>query len=331
MFSPLYEGHPHIDRVYGFSRNKGLGGLKQLFDFVKQINQEEPIDLFLDLHGTLRSLFLRLRFFSIPRLFIDKRTFERGILTTFKLNILSQQGLGNDKRQGLGHRYGELLLARTVNDFLGIFNLSGVRKKPNGQLSSVVQTYYDDPQFSLQKWGLEGKEKKYIVYVPSASFPEKRWPPEYFLDLMRSKLVDLKFSHLSFVVLAGPADKFCDLFNPLTKEFSGRFFNLQGKSDFVETTMLVKKALFVVGNDTGVPHIAEAVGTPSLFILGPTGEEFGFYPHLHQSQLAMKRLWCRPCTTNGKGNCIRSERFCLTQISPSEVSSIMNKMLDQLC
>ena len=331
MFAPLYEGHPHIDHVYGFSRNKGLGGLKQLFEFVKQINQENPIDLFLDLHGTLRSLFLRLRFFSIPRLFIDKRTFERSLLTTFKVNILSNQGQESDKRQSSTHRFGELLLARTVTDFLGVFNLSAVSKKPNGQLSSVAQTFHDDPDFHLSKWGLEGKEKKYIVYVPSASFPEKRWPPESFLELMRSKLLDPKFSQLSFVILAGPTDNFCDLFNPLIDEFPGRFINLQGKSNFVETTMLVKKALFVVGNDTGVPHIAEAVGTPSLFILGPTGEEFGFYPHLHQSELVMKRLWCRPCTTNGKGNCIRSERFCLTQITPNEVSTVMNKMLDNLC
>jgi ADP-heptose:LPS heptosyltransferase len=195
----------------------------------------------------------------------------------------------------------------------------------------VAQTFHDDPSFSLSKWGLEGKEKKYVVYVPSASFPEKRWPPDSFLQLMKAKLQDPKFFHLSFVILAGPTDTFCDLFNPLIDEFPGRLFNLQGKSNFVESTMLVKKALFVVGNDTGVPHIAEAVGTPSLFILGPTGEEFGFYPHLHQSELVMKRLWCRPCTTNGKGNCIRSERFCLTQITPNEVSTVMNKMLDNLC
>lgn len=331
MFTSLYEGHPSIDQIHGFSRKKGVGGLKQLFEFVGAIHRERPIDLFLDLHGTLRSLFLRLRFFHIPRLFIDKRTFERSLLTTFKVNILSGQGDQAAKRIGPPHRFGELLLSRTVTDFLGLFDLSAVKRKGDGRLSSVTQTFGDDPGFDLKKWGLEGKEKLYIVYVPSASYPEKRWPPQSFLQLMRMKLEDDLYQHFSFVILAGPSDDFCSLFGPLQIEFPGRFFNLQGQSNFAESTMLVKKALFVVGNDTGVPHIAEAVGTPSLFILGPTGEEFGFYPHLYTSELVMKRIWCRPCTTNGKGNCIRSERFCLTTITPLEISVTMDKMLKKLC
>ena len=76
----------------------------------------------------------------------------------------------------------------------------------------------------------------------------------------------------------------------------------------------------------GLPHISESVGTPSLFIIGPTGEEFGFYPHLPGSDIVSKRLWCRPCTTNGKGNCIRSERYCLNLISVEDVFQPMVEM-----
>ena len=331
MFVPLYEGHPHLDEVYGFSRAKGLTGLKQLFEFVADIHRKQPIHLFLDLHGTLRSLALRLRFFSIPRLFIDKRTFERSLLTTFKVNILSFQGFSFWKKKLAPHRFGEMLLARTVIDFSGVLGLNELRGADLGRLSSVTQTFKDDQHFDLGKWGLAGSEKRYIVYVPSASFPEKRWSMDNFLKLAEDKLKDPLFLNFKFVVLAGPDDKFCDAYQPLVQSYPNRFFNLQGKSTFSETAMLVKKALFCVGNDTGVPHIAESVGTPSLFILGPTGEEFGFYPHLDKSRTVMKRLWCRPCTTNGKGNCIRSERFCLTTITPAEVSAVMDSMLGSLC
>jgi ADP-heptose:LPS heptosyltransferase len=328
---PLYQGHPDLDEVYGFSRAKGFSGLKQLFAFVAEIHRQQPIHLFLDLHGTLRSLALRLRFFSIPRLFIDKRTIERSLLTTFKVNLLSSQGFSQWKKKLSPHRFGEMLLARTVIDFSGVLGLNPLKGAEQGRLSSVTQTFIDDQDFNLGKWGLAGQEKRYIVYVPSASFPEKRWSIENFLQLAELKLKDPQFQNYKFVVLAGPDDKFCDAYQPLAQAYPERFFNLQGKSSFSETAMLVKKSLFCVGNDTGVPHIAEAVGTPSLFILGPTGEEFGFYPHLEKSRTVMKRLWCRPCTTNGKGNCIRRERFCLTTITPTEVSEVMNEMLKSLC
>lgn len=331
MFCPLYEGHPHIDCLYGFSRDKGIRGLLSLFSDVQKIHAERPINLFLDLHGTLRSLALRARFFFIPRIFVDKRTLERTLLTAFKINILSGQGKSVFKRHQEPHRYGELLLARTIEDFKGILNLDGVVSGANGQLSSCVQTFRDDPGFILSKWGLSSAdEKKYIVFVPSASFPEKRWPLNSFVNLIKLILADSSFDQLKLVIVAGPGDDFCSVFNQFSEKYPERFYNLQGKSNFAETAMIVKKALYCVGNDTGVPHIAESVGTPAIFILGPTGEEFGFYPHLKLSRTVMLRLWCRPCTTNGKGNCIRSERFCLNNITPLMVHEEMRSLSKEL-
>jgi ADP-heptose:LPS heptosyltransferase len=114
---------------------------------------------------------------------------------------------------------------------------------------------------------------------------------------------------------------------PLEKKYPQRFFNLQGKTSLMESAVLAQNAFRVIGNDTGIPHLAEAVGTPALFILGPTGEQFGFYPHLPLSRALFKNLWCRPCTTNGKGHCIRSERFCLTGISVEQVKSEIDLLL----
>lgn len=323
MFAPLYENHPDLDHVWGFSRSSGLKGLKELFHFVSKINHDHPIDLMIDLHGTLRSIALKFRFMNIPCITIDKRTFERSLLTTFKINLLSFQGNKIFKKISTPHRYGELLLARTVNDFLGVLGLKQVEKEKESRLSSVTFTTLEPESFKLENYSLS--PKKYICIVPSASFPEKRWPIDSFKKLLEIALNLKQFETYKFVILAGPADQFCDEFNFLKEKFSERLINLQGKTDFVQTTLITKHAYFCVGNDTGVPHIAESVGTSSLFILGPTGEEFGFYPHLENSRAIMKRLWCRPCTTNGKGNCIRSERFCLTTITPEEV---IKEMLD---
>lgn len=331
MFCPLYEGHPAIDKIYGFSREKGISGIKALFSEVKKIHAENPIDLIFDLHGTLRSILLRIRFFFIPRIFIDKRTLERTLLTTFKINLLSSQGIVSSRKKDNENntRYGEWLLARNIQDFLGVIGFTRLNFKKNNRLSSCTQTFKDDEHFILKNISSLLVEKKFVCVVPSASFAEKRWPENNFYNLLEIIFTQNLFSDLVFVILAGPTDDFCKRFDLLKEKFPIRFINLQGKTSIVESTMLVKKALFCVGNDTGIPHIAEAVGTPSLFILGPTGEEFGFYPHLTTSDTVMLRLWCRPCTTNGKGNCIRKSRYCLNEITPSMVLEKMKIMYEK--
>ncbi|MBF0297119.1 MAG: glycosyltransferase family 9 protein [Oligoflexia bacterium] len=343
MFVPLLVNHPHIDQVYGFSRRGGLKGLFELIKLVREINCKHKIDLIIDMHGSLRSLFVRFFFFFIPRISIDKRTFERVLLTTFKINILVK-----NKEKNNFPKFGELLLKRNVIDLLPIFHQNKINKmNPNeaffddlskfvttasncNQLSSTAVTFCDEKalKFSLDKWQLNILEhKKFIAIVPSASYPKKRWPAEKFYHLLE-KLLQKQYSQHAhdnfdfdflYVILAGKDDTFCDIFNPLMAKYPQQIFNLQGKCSLVESTIFLKKAFMVVGNDTGLPHIAESVGTPSIFILGPTGEEFGFYPHLKKSKMVAKKLICRPCTTNGQGFCIRKKRYCLTEISVDEV------------
>lgn len=315
-FAPLLEGHSSIDNVISFDRKSGL---KNLYKIIDDLHQSNKIDLMLDLHGTLRSLALRMKFRSIPRLYVDKRSLERWLLTGLKIDLLTKFGFSRK-----GGSFGELLLERNPRDFSGLFDLSFSVDTHAKSLNSDVHQlsslgpYFSDDTFDLSPYG-DLERKKYIVICPSASFPEKRWSIENFVTLTKKLLNEPLFKERKFIVLAGPADTFCNDFNSLVEQSSGRLINLQGKTNLIETTHLVKDAEFCIGNDTGVPHIAESMGTPSLFILGPTGEQGGFYPHLDTSRTIFKTLWCRPCTTNGKGSCIRSERYCLTKISTDEV------------
>ena len=75
-------------------------------------------------------------------------------------------------------------------------------------------------------------------------------------------------------------------------------------------------------------HLTEALGTPVISIFGPTHESLGFAPHLKKSKVISKDIWCRPCSTNGSGKCFRSRRFCLDDIDPSEVFSVMKEVID---
>ena len=322
-FAPLMEGTPFIDEVHSFSRTLGSGAL---LEKVKDIHRKRKIDCFLDLHGTLRSLMIRFYFWKIPRIYGDKRTVERLLLTLGKIDILSCQYKGERKKG-----WGELILQRVPRDFAAIFQYSVESNTlelpapyPKGQLSFSCGTFQED---SLEK--VLGLRPPFVVLAPSASFPGKRWPVESFKAFLELALGEKEFSGLQFVISAGPNDDFCTQFDDLCKRYPGRVLNLQGKLTLKESIFLLKKAHFCLGNDTGIPHLAESVGIPTLVILGPTGEQFGFYPHLSGSDTLSLPLWCRPCSSNGKGACIRSERFCLTRITPEMLLDKVKPMILQ--
>ncbi len=333
-FAPLMEGHPHIDSIHTISRQRGIGGAREVLRVLKEINKERKVDLLLDLHGTLRSLLMRIAFPSIPRICLDKRTPERMILTLLKADFLSAQGpLGRAKG------FGELLVERNSRDFQHVLDADFDRetlstfierdsdkKRYQGQLTSCSSAFKNPIQGLFEKFP-ELQTNRYICVVPSASFPEKRWPAQKFKEILERLLSDKEYVSRQFVILAGPDDDFCRIFDSLELSFPGRFFNLQGKTNLLESAILLKHAAFCMGNDTGLPHIAESVGTPAIFILGPTGEEFGFYPHLYLSKMISLKMWCRPCTTNGKGRCLRNRRHCLEDISVEQVLSVMKEMM----
>jgi len=321
--APILTDVPWIDQLHTIPRKKGWAGIKEVLKVVKKIRRNHEIDLILDMHGTLRSLLIRFFNWDIPRLFIDKRSFERWLLTGFKIDFLSWQRPKPMRLKG----FGEPVLARNIRDFQGLFDLSPPLY--NEKLSDI-STVYTKEKINWNQWGIEGENSKneIICFAPSASFEEKRWPKEKFLQLFETICEDSFFKLFKFVVLAGPDDKFCRIFDPLEKKFAGKFFNLQGKTSLIESALILKECCFCVGNDTGLPHIAESLGIPVITILGPTGEEFGYYPHLEQSLILKKDIWCRPCTTNGKGHCIRSERFCLTTIEPQDVVNKMKTLIE---
>jgi ADP-heptose:LPS heptosyltransferase len=71
----------------------------------------------------------------------------------------------------------------------------------------------------------------------------------------------------------------------------------------------------VVTNDSGLMHVAEAVGTPVVALFGPTVRGFGYFPSLPRSAvLETNGLECRPCSRNGRRPCWRGDHACLTRI-----------------
>ena len=321
-YQPLLEGTPYIDQVHSYDKKSGLGSLIKK---VKSIHRERKIDFLMDLHANPRSLLIRSYFWKIPRLYVDKRTLEQILLTRCKIDLLSPQYQEN-RPAG----YGELLIKRNPRDFAPIFQYDVKGEETQYPLSFSHWSFQTEGE---QLDALESFRSQFnlrppfIVIAPSASFHQKRWPVPSYKHLLSLMLQDKTLKDFQFVITAGPKDDFCEEFSQLIPSHPTRLINLQGQTSLEESIQLLQLAHFCLGNDTGIPHFAESVGTPVLMILGPTGEEFGFYPHLPSSKTLSQSLWCRPCSTFGKGSCIRSQQFCLTEITPERVLRELKELL----
>jgi ADP-heptose:LPS heptosyltransferase len=310
-FVSLLDTHPEIKTVIGLNRRKG----EKWADLMKKINDleaQDPIDLILDLHATLRSFRLKLSLWHIPALTVDKRRWERFLLTKIKGPGLKK--LFNKKLWGL-----EPQVERIIRDFESIFldtkarrRTVEFRKGPHDEMTSLSPV----PEYSIPG--------PYIVIAPSASFPFKRWPVNSFVELTRKLLAETDF-HV--VVLAGPDDKFCEVFNEIQDE---RFHNLQGKTSLKESMTVLAHSKLCIGNDSGMNHIAEAYGVPCLTLFGPTDPLFGFAPHGSNSRYISKDMFCKPCSTTGKTPCYRDRHYCMEEISIEEVHLMSLEILRSL-
>lgn len=306
-FTSLVDGHPGVNHVIGFDRRKGEKW-KDLLKKIDDLDEREPIDLILDLHATLRSFRLRMSYWNIPSLTVDKRRWERFFLTKIKSKTLKR--VLDNKIFGL-----EPQVERIIKDFETIFNdnrglrrAADYRNGAHGELTSLK----DLPRYDLPD--------PYIVVAPSASFFYKRWPVDHFVKLTKI-LLEKTQDHV--VILAGPDDKFCDVFNEIS---SPRLHNLQGKTSLKESMGILAHAKASIGNDSGMNHIAEAYGVPSLTIFGPTDPRFGFAPHGERSRYISKHLACSPCSTTGKKDCSRDQHYCMIEITPDEVYALYEEM-----
>ena len=307
-FVSLVDGHPAVDEVLSFDR-RGGEGISDLVKKIHLVHKKHKIDLILDLHATLRSWHLRQRLLTIPQLVVDKRRWERFLLTKIRIPILKK--LFQKNILGL-----EPQVVRILKDLEGVFGdrrsvrrTRDFRKGSHGELTSLkASTPYQLP-------------KGYIVLAPSASFIDKRWNIESFVELAKKLLLD---STCNVVILAGPTDDFCQAFNVIENE---RLFNLQGKTSLSESMFILSQAQVCIGNDSGMNHIAEAYGVPCVTIFGPTDPLFGFAPHGDKSITLSKDLWCKPCSTTGSKPCFRERRFCMDMISVEEVYSAYQKVV----
>lgn len=169
----------------------------------------------------------------------------------------------------------------------------------------------------------------WLAIAPGASHKPKRAPTVIFQEVL---------SHLS-QICAGPQTKLGLVYVGSSEDrqaanqlidnlhWDGPVLNLAGKLTLEQSAVVLSKAKILLSNDSGLTHIAEAVGVPVAVLFGPTVEAFGFAPWRTESRAHSARLGCRPCSRHGKKTCRFGDQLCFYSIDTRAVARHLAKNL----
>jgi heptosyltransferase-2 len=160
-----------------------------------------------------------------------------------------------------------------------------------------------------------------IAVAPGAAHATKRWPLHHWHSLIGQ----LVRQGRDVVVVGGVADQ--AIAAALTANKPTGLISAAGRFGLQGTGALLQRAVALVSGDTGVMHMATAVGTPVVALFGPTVREFGFFPYTLAARVVELDLSCRPCSSKGGPRCPLGHHRCLGDIGPELVYSALSESL----
>ena len=162
---------------------------------------------------------------------------------------------------------------------------------------------------TLRALGLAGA-KRAVALCPGAEYgPAKRWPPSYFAELARA----LTKSGDAVWLLGSSKD--AQIAQDIVRLSDGACVNLCGRTTLDQAVELLASARLAVTNDSGLMHVAAAVGTPLIAIYGSSTPAFTppMSPH---ASIAKLDIACSPCFER---TCPLGHFNCMMQLKPERV------------
>jgi ADP-heptose:LPS heptosyltransferase len=132
--------------------------------------------------------------------------------------------------------------------------------------------------------------RNYVCLHPGSRLLTRRWIPERFAEVADS-LADRGFE----IVLTGSEDERA-VVSLVSGCMRSPHFNVVGQTSLGSLAYLLKNADLLVSNDTGVSHVAAAVGCPSV-IVNTGSDSSRWRPLDHQRHASVSfDVPCRPCS-----------------------------------
>lgn len=163
---------------------------------------------------------------------------------------------------------------------------------------------------------------KPIVVAPFSNSDIRDWPLSHFQTLI-GRLVEARAERIHIIGAPGQVIRARALVRPFD---SARVVNDCGRLNWQALTALVRRAGCVIGNNSGIAHLAAFSGVPTLCIFGGAHQRGQWKPIGPNVVVLSRALACAPCGFHIAASCSFGVA-CLDQIDPQTVFDVAGRLL----
>jgi lipopolysaccharide heptosyltransferase II len=244
----------------------------------------------------------------------------KSALAPFLARIPERTGFVGEMRFGLLNdlRHGERRLPRMVDRCAALALPRDAELPPAWPLPELKVARAEIDGWRREH-GLALDSRPVVVLAPGAVGPSKRWPASAYAAAARHLIAE----GFAVWVVGGPEEK------ALAAEIIGATTarDLTGH-DLRNAILALAAAAVAVSNDSGLLHVAAALGTPAVGIFGPTSPwHWAPLNPLAATIESKSKVECRPCH---KPVCRFGHHRCMRDIPPDQVLAAVRQAFPPL-
>ncbi|CAE6880462.1 ADP-heptose--LPS heptosyltransferase II [Vibrio sp. B1FLJ16] len=229
-------------------------------------------------------------------------------------------GLLNDIRsnmksfQYMVERYVALAYPRT--GMVDSSSLGGLEALPRPRLDINEK----EQQETIQKFSLN-QERSIIGLCPGAEFgPAKKWPETHYAEVATQMCKE--GNQVSLFGSQKDLETCNNIRSLVPSDYHQYIHVLAGQTSLIEAVDLLAACKTVVANDSGLMHVAAAVGCNVVAVYGSTSPKYT-PPLAEKVEIVHTDIDCRPCFQR---ECQFNHLKCLTELSPKQVLNSIQKL-----
>ena len=266
--------------------------------------------------GQHRALAKRLRAEGYGRALIMPRTWKSALAPALA-GVPLRTGFVGEARFGLVNdlRFGERRLPRMV-DRCATLALPEGAEAPSQWPLPELKVSATELRAWRERLGLALDGRPVVALAPGAVGPSKRWPAAFYAELAQR----LAAEGTRVWVIGGPGER--EIAAQIVRSDRGDIRDLTGP-DLRNAILALAAASTAVSNDSGLLHVAAALGTAAVGIFGPTSP--WHWAPLNPIAAVIEtasQLPCRPCH---KPVCRLGHHLCMRDISVDQVETAIRQ------
>ena len=255
--APLFEGHPHIDKVITFDDEENHNVRKYLSK-VRRIMRETHYDIIIDMRATIKTLFFSLFSLSTP--------FRIGTKKKYNALLLNHRVAGDTGKSDVVQY--DLTYLSPLEKIAPVCYDSIFRLYASNEEQIACRTYMEEQGIDFSR--------KIVLVTPATRIQGKNWDIGRMREVIH-RMIEKYHPQIIFNYSGEAEQQICnDLYDQLGRN-PDIFININAKT-LKELKTLISLCDFFFGNEGGPRHIAQALNIPAFAIYPPGASKHSWLP-----------------------------------------------------